>query len=126
MAKTILVVDDSAAIRELFAATLIDGGHQVIEAVDGCDALDKLEAQPINLLITDLHMPNLDGIGLVRAVRAHPRYRFAPVLVLTSDQCRAKEADGLAAGATAWAAKPIHPQRLLMAVDTLLGVHAPA
>lgn len=124
--KTILVVDDSAAIRELFAATLTEGGHRVVEAVDGFDALAKLDEQPVNLLISDLHMPNLDGIGLVRAVRANPRYRFAPILVLTSDQSSAKEAEGLAAGATAWAAKPIHPQRLLLAVDTLLGVHAPA
>ncbi|TLX54479.1 response regulator [Stutzerimonas nosocomialis] len=126
MAKTILVVDDSAAIRELFAATLAEGGHRVVEAVDGCDALAKLEEHPINLLVSDLHMPKLDGIGLVRAVRAHPRYRFAPILVLTSDQSPEKQAEGFAAGATAWVAKPIHPQRLLMAVETLLSEHAPA
>lgn len=126
MAKTILVVDDSAAIRELFVATLTESGHQVIEAVDGSDALTKLEGQSVNLLISDLHMPNLDGIELVRAVRANPRYRFAPILLLTSDQSAAKEAEGMAAGATAWATKPIQLQRLLTAVETLLGVHAPA
>ncbi|AHL75372.1 chemotaxis protein CheY [Stutzerimonas stutzeri] len=126
MAKTILVVDDSAAIRELFVAALTEGGYRAVEAVDGLDALAKLEEHSVNLLISDLHMPNLDGIGLVRAVRAHPRYRFAPILVLTSDRSPAKEAEGLAVGATAWAAKPIPPQRLLTAIDTLLGEHAPA
>lgn len=126
MGKTILVVDDSAAIRELFVAALTEGGHRVVEAVDGFDALAKLEEQPVNMLISDLHMPNLDGIGLVRAVRAHPRYRFAPILVLTSDQSSTKKSEGLAVGATAWIAKPILPQCLLVTVETLLGEHAPA
>ena len=84
MAKTILTVDDSASVRQMVRFTLSDAGYAVIEAVDGQDALAKL-ASPVNLVITDLNMPNLDGIGLIRGVRANPALRGIPILMLTTE-----------------------------------------
>lgn len=119
--KTILIVDDSMSMRQLVKMTLTSAGHQVIEAVDGRDALSKLDGQKINLIISDVNMPNLDGIGLVRAIKAHASYRFTPIVMLTTESEQAKKAEGQAAGARAWIVKPFQPQQLLSAVDKLVG-----
>ena len=121
MAKTILIVDDSQSMRQLVKMTLIGAGHQVLEACDGRDALSKLTGQKINLIISDVNMPNLDGIGLVKAVKARNEYRFTPIIMLTTESEQSKKAEGQAAGARAWIVKPFQPQNLLAAVEKLMG-----
>lgn len=121
MAKTILIVDDSQSMRQLVKMTLTGAGHQVIEACDGRDALTKLTGQKINLIINDVNMPNLDGIGLVKAVKARNEYRFTPIIMLTTESEQSKKAEGQAAGARAWIVKPFLPQNLLAAVEKLMG-----
>ncbi|KIU51725.1 MULTISPECIES: response regulator [Pseudomonas] len=121
MAKTILIVDDSASMRQLVKISLASAGHQVIEACDGRDALNKLTGQKINLVISDVNMPNLDGIGLVKALKARNEYRFTPIMMLTTESEQAKKAEGQAAGARAWIVKPFQPQQLLAAVEKLIG-----
>ncbi len=119
MAKTILIVDDSSSMRQLVKMTLTGAGHQVIEAVDGRDALAKLTGQKVNLIISDVNMPNLDGIGLVKALKARPEYKFTPIVMLTTESEQSKKAEGQAAGARAWIVKPFQPAQLLSAVDKL-------
>lgn len=121
MAKTILIVDDSQSMRQLVKMTLTGAGHQVLEACDGRDALSKLTRQKINLIISDVNMPNLDGIGLVKAVKARNEYRFTPIIMLTTESEQSKKAEGQAAGARAWIVKPFQPQNLLAAVEKLMG-----
>ena len=121
MAKTILIVDDSLSMRQLVKMSLSGAGHEVIEACDGRDALSKLDGRKVNLIISDVNMPNLDGIGLVKAVKARNEYRFTPIIMLTTESEQAKKAEGQAAGARAWIVKPFQPQQLLAAVDKLLG-----
>ena len=121
MAKTILIVDDSLSMRQLVKMTLSGAGHTVIEAVDGRDALTKLNGQKINLIISDVNMPNLDGIGLVKEVKARNEYRFTPIVMLTTESEQGKKTEGQAAGAKAWIVKPFQPQQLLAAVDKLAG-----
>jgi two-component system, chemotaxis family, chemotaxis protein CheY len=120
MPKTILTVDDSATIRMMVKITLSDAGYTVIEAVDGKDALAKL-TQTVNLMITDLNMPNLDGIGLIRSVRANPAYKGIPILMLTTESQEARKLEGKAAGATGWIVKPFATQQLLAVVKRVLG-----
>lgn len=121
MAKTILIVDDSMSMRQLVKMSLTGAGHQVLEACDGRDALNKLTGQKIHLIISDVNMPNLDGIGLVKAVKARNEYRFTPIIMLTTESEQSKKAEGQAAGARAWIVKPFQPQQLLAAVEKLLG-----
>ncbi len=120
MAKTILTVDDSASVRQMVKFTLADAGYSVIEAVDGKDALARLTS-PVNLVITDLNMPNLDGIGLIRSVRANPAYKGMPIVMLTTESQEARKQEGKAAGATGWIVKPFTTQQLLAVVKRLIG-----
>lgn len=120
MAKVILTVDDSASVRQLVRFTLSSAGYQVIEAVDGQDALAKLIV-PINLIVTDLNMPNLDGLGLIRGVRANPAYKGVPILMLTTESQAAKKQEGKAAGATGWIVKPFSPEQLLAVIRKVVG-----
>ena len=109
MAKVILTVDDSASVRQMVKFTLADAGYTVIEAVDGRDALSKL-SNPVNLVITDLNMPNLDGIGLIRQVRANPACKGIPIIMLTTESQETRKLEGKAAGATGWIVKPFATQ----------------
>jgi two-component system, chemotaxis family, chemotaxis protein CheY len=120
MAKVILTVDDSASVRQMVKFTLSDAGYTVIEAVDGKDALAKLTG-PVNLVITDLNMPNLDGIGLIRSVRANPACKGIPIIMLTTESQEARKLEGKAAGATGWIVKPFATQQLLAVVKRVLG-----
>ena len=120
MAKVILTVDDSASVRQMVTFTLSDAGYTVIEAVDGQDALRKLTG-PVHLVITDLNMPNLDGIGLIRSVRAIPACKGIPILMLTTESQDARKQEGKAAGATGWIVKPFATQQLLAVVKRVLG-----
>jgi two-component system chemotaxis response regulator CheY len=120
MAKIILTVDDSASVRQMVKFTLADAGYTVIEAVDGRDALAKLTG-PVNLVITDLNMPNLDGIGLIRKVRANPACKGLPIIMLTTESQESRKLEGKAAGATGWIVKPFATQQLLAVVKRVLG-----
>ncbi len=121
MPNTILTADDSASMREMIAFTLRNGGYQVLEAVDGRDALNKMATASADMLITDLNMPNMDGIELIRQVRALPQHRYIPIVMLTTESQDAKKQAGKAAGASGWIVKPFRPEQLLMVAKKLLG-----
>jgi len=101
--------------------TLRDAGYSVIEAVDGKDALSKVSASPVHMVITDLNMPNLDGIGLIRKLRELPACKFIPIVMLTTESQDSKKQEGKAAGATGWVIKPFKPDQLLAVVRKVLG-----
>lgn len=119
MSKTIMTVDDSASVRQMVSLTLKDDGYTVIEACDGKDALAKLSGQ-IDLIITDLNMPNMDGIELIKAVRATANYKFVPIVMLTTESQASKKEEGKSAGATGWIVKPFKPDQLLAVAKKLL------
>ncbi|MCE2593989.1 response regulator [Motilimonas cestriensis] len=120
MAKTILVVDDSASIRQVVGIALKGAGYDVIQACDGKDALGKMSGQKINLIISDVNMPNMDGISFLKEVKQHPKYKFTPVIMLTTEAGQGKMAEGRAAGAKAWVVKPFQPPQMLDAVAKLV------
>lgn len=116
MAKRVLIVDDSKTMRDMVSFTLRSAGFDVSEAEDGVKALAVLRASSFDLTITDLNMPNMDGVTLIRNVRADPRYRSLPILMLTTESDPAKKADGRNAGATGWIVKPFAPDKLVEVV----------
>jgi len=120
MAKTIMIVDDSASIRQVVSLTLKGAGFNVIDAVDGVDALKKLDGVKIHLLVTDVNMPNMDGITLVQEAKKLPAYKFTPMMMLTTEASDEKKQAGRAAGAKAWLVKPFQPPMLLAAVSKLI------
>lgn len=120
MAKTVLVVDDSASIRQMVTFTLKSQGYAVIEAGDGQDGLDKAKANAVNLVLTDQNMPRLDGLSMIRALRALPNYRSVPILMLTTESSDTMKTQGKAAGATGWLVKPFDPNKLLEVVRKVL------
>jgi two-component system chemotaxis response regulator CheY len=120
MAKTIMVVDDSLSIRQVVGIALRQAGYDVIEGCDGADALAKLTGQKVNLIISDVNMPNMDGITFVRELKTRPAYKFTPVMMLTTESQQEKKAQGQAAGARAWMVKPFKPDALLAAVQKLV------
>ncbi len=113
MAKTFLIVDDSASMRQLVSFTLKDAGYDVIAADNGKEALDRLSATRVDMVITDLNMPEMDGITLIRELRGRPDLRFVPIVMLTTEAQEAKKQEGRAAGASGWIVKPFSPERLL-------------
>lgn len=119
MAKRIMTVDDSASVRQMVSFTLKKEGYDVIEAVDGKDALSKLSGT-VDMVITDLNMPNLDGIGLIKGIRSQASYKFIPVIMLTTESQASKKAEGKSAGATGWIVKPFTPDQLLAVVKKVL------
>ena len=119
MAKTILIVDDSASIRMVVGIALRRAGYEVIEAQDGKDAIGKLTGQKVHLIISDVNMPNMDGITFLKAVKQLPAYRFTPVIMLTTESEESKKREGQAAGAKAWVVKPFQPDQLIGAVQRL-------
>ena len=120
MAKTILIVDDSASLRQVVNIALSDAGYEVLEACDGRDALGKLGGRKIHLMVCDVNMPNMDGITFVKSMRTLPDYRFTPVIMLTTETGEEKKREGQAAGARAWMVKPFKPDQLLQAVSKLV------
>lgn len=121
MAKVIMTADDSASVRQMVSFTLKQNGYDVVEAVDGQDALTKLSSQKVDMLITDLNMPNMDGIGLIRGVRAGTLNKFIPIIMLTTESQDSKKGEGKAAGATGWIVKPFKPEQLIAVVKKVLG-----
>ncbi|MFP6848408.1 MAG: response regulator [Pseudomonas sp.] len=120
MAKTILIVDDSASIRQVVGMTLKNAGYDVIEGVDGKDALTKLDGRKVHLIISDVNMPNMDGITFLKNVKQLPNYKFTPVIMLTTEAGDGKKGEGQAAGAKAWVVKPFQPAQMLTAVSKLI------
>jgi len=120
MTKTILAVDDSTTVRQMVNFTLTTAGYNVVQANDGQDALTKL-TQPLGMVLTDLNMPTLDGIGLIKRLRAHPAFKYVPIVVLTTESEAAKKQEARLAGATAWIVKPFRPDQLLAVVQKVLG-----
>ena len=121
MAKLIMTADDSASIRQMVAFTIKQNGYDVIEAVDGQDALTKLATSKVDMLLTDLNMPNLDGIGLIKGVRSSSLNKFIPIVMLTTESQDGKKAEGKAAGASGWIVKPFKPEQLVAVLKKLLG-----
>ena len=121
MAKTILIVDDSSSLRTVVKMALQRAGYEVVEAGDGLQGLAALEAAgKVHLIVSDVNMPNMDGITFVTQVKQHPRHKFVPVVMLTTEGQDAKKEQGRAAGAKAWIVKPFNPPQLLDAVSKLI------
>lgn len=121
MAK-ILAVDDSASMRQMVSFTLQGAGHEVIEAADGAIALDLAKkSSGIDLVLSDVNMPNMDGLSLIKALRSESDYQFTPMLMLTTESTKDKKLEGKAAGATGWIVKPFNPDQLLSTINKVLG-----
>jgi two-component system chemotaxis response regulator CheY len=118
-AKNIMIVDDSASLRQVVGIALKGAGYAVTEASDGQHALKQLTGQKVHLIISDVNMPNMDGITFVKALKQLPAYKFTPVIMLTTESAANKKSEGQAAGAKAWVTKPFSPPQLLSAVEKL-------
>src|SRR5450830_302563 len=118
--KTILIVDDSFSLRQTISLALKGAGYAVEEAIDGRDALNKLDGRKFNLIISDLNMPNLDGLSLVRELKQNPHYKFTPVIMLTTESGDVHKQAGKSIGVRAWVHKPFLPPVLLEAVAKLV------
>jgi len=119
MGKTILTVDDAATMRKMVSFTLKAAGHEVFEAQDGAVALSLLQSRRVDLVITDVHMPNMNGLELTRQLRALPSFGRTPIILLTTESDPGKKAEGRAAGATGWIVKPFSQEQLLAIVARL-------
>jgi len=117
MGLRVLAVDDSKTMRDMVGFTLRNAGHEVIEAGDGEDALEKLGNDRVDLIITDINMPRMDGIVLIKKLRDHSVHKITPILVLTTESDSSKKNEGRAAGATGWIVKPFSPDKLLQVVS---------
>ena len=112
----ILAVDDSPSMRRMVSVTLASAGHSVEQAADGCDALAAAKREVFDLIVTDVNMPNMDGITLVKQLREIAEYKFVPLLILTTEATPERKSQGKEAGATGWLVKPFNPERLLAIV----------
>lgn len=120
MGKTVMVVDDSMSMRKALGIALRGAGYEVVEASDGKDAISKLDGRKFNLIVSDVNMPNMDGISFVKAAKAMPNYRFTPIIMLTTESDMSKVQAGKEAGVRAWIVKPFQPPALLDAVSKLV------
>jgi two-component system, chemotaxis family, chemotaxis protein CheY len=118
--KRILTVDDSSSVRQMVTFTLRNAGYEVAEAVDGKDGLGKVGAEKFDLVITDLNMPQMDGIQLIAAIRKLPGYTFVPILMLTTESQAEKKDAGRKAGATGWIVKPFNAAQLIAVAQKLI------
>lgn len=121
MAKMVLTVDDSASIRQMVAFTLKSAGYDVIEAADGNAGLAQAKSNNVQLILTDQNMPGMDGLTLIKSLRALPNFKATPILMLTTESSDAMKSQGRAAGATGWLVKPFDPQKLLEVVRKVIG-----
>jgi len=120
MAKTILIVDDSASLRQVVSIALKGAGYDVIEGADGQDGLSKLSGQKVNLIISDVNMPNMDGLSMVKKIKENPQYKFTPIIMLTTESGNDMKEQGKSVGVKAWMVKPFKPDQMLDAVSRLL------
>jgi two-component system, chemotaxis family, chemotaxis protein CheY len=124
MPYVILAVDDSASMRQMVGHTLRSAGYEVLEASDGIEALEVAKGKVVDIVITDVNMPNMDGITLVARLRTLPDYRLVPLLLLTTESSTEKKMQGKQAGATGWMVKPFNPEQLLATLNRVLGARA--
>lgn len=117
---TVLLVDDSVSMREMVSFTLRSAGYEVVEAEDGVEALERAKEDNFNLVVTDVNMPNMDGITLITELRKLTDYKFVPILTLTTEEGDSKKKEGKAAGATGWIVKPFDPDNLLSTIRRVL------
>jgi len=122
MPKIALTVDDSKTIREMVSFTLKNAGYQILEAEDGVKAVDIIKANNVDVVITDLNMPNMNGIDLIKAIRANPKYSAVPILMLTTEGDANKKVEGKNAGATGWIVKPFQPEKLVEVIKRVCPV----
>ena len=120
MAKMIMIVDDSASVRTVVGNALREAGYDVLEACDGVDALSKLNGQKVHLIVSDVNMPKMNGITLVKEIKKLPNYKFTPICMLTTESGRAEMEEGKAAGAKAWKTKPFQPPKLLEVISKIV------
>ena len=120
LVKNIMTVDDSSSLRQMVGLVLRSASYEVIEAVDGVNALSKLKGQEVNLFLVDVNMPNMGGLELTRQLRAIPQYKFIPIVLLTTESSADKKQEGKAAGASAWIIKPFDPDQLLAVVKKVM------
>ncbi|MDQ8203872.1 response regulator [Pelagicoccus sp. SDUM812003] len=120
MSRTIITVDDSPSIRQMVSLALMQAGHKVLEAADGQEALDVLQRSQAQMVITDLNMPRMDGISLIKRLRALPAYKYVPIVMLTTESQQEKKMAGKSAGATGWIVKPFTSDQLLGVVKKVL------
>ncbi len=116
----VLAVDDSNSIRRMVSFTLQQAGYEVQEATDGLEALNFAKTQKFDLVLTDVNMPNMDGLTLIRELRALPEYQFTPILTITTEGSAEKKAEGKAIGATGWIVKPFNPDKLIATIKRVL------
>ncbi|MBB5019362.1 two-component system chemotaxis response regulator CheY [Chitinivorax tropicus] len=121
MSKRILTVDDSASIRQMVIFSLKAVGYEVVDASDGAEGVAKAKSGKFDLILTDQNMPKMDGLTLIKTLRAMPEYRTTPILMLTTESSDSMKAQGRAAGATGWLVKPFDPQKLVDVVKRVLG-----
>lgn len=120
MGKKILIVDDSESLRQVVGIALKEAGYDVVEACDGADGLRKLSQQRVNLIISDVNMPNMDGIEMVKQIKQMVEHKFTPIIMLTTEFGEEKKQEGKAAGVKAWVVKPFKPAQMLDAVSKLI------
>lgn len=116
----ILTVDDSPSMRQMVSFTLTGAGYQVVEAVDGVDAFEKAQSHSFDLVLTDQNMPRMDGLGFIRKLREHPKFKTVPILMLTTESSDLMKQAGRAAGATGWLVKPFDPSRLIEVIKKVI------
>ena len=121
MSKSILIVDDANTIRQLLSMTLRNAGYNVVEACDGQDGLTKLNGNSVNMIVTDLNMPVMNGIEFIKAVKSLPHFKFVPIVMLTTESEESKKREGQAAGAKAWIIKPFKPETIIAVVKKIIG-----
>lgn len=117
---SILAVDDSPSMRKMVSYTLESAGYDVVMANEGVEALEVAKQTSVNLVLTDVNMPKMDGITLVKHLRQLPNYRYTPILVLTTESSTERKMEGKAAGATGWIVKPFDPEKLLATLTRVL------
>lgn len=120
MAKCIMIVDDSASMRQMVSFTLKKAGYDVVEAVNGKDGCDKIKQSKVDLIVTDLNMPEMNGIDFIREVRLNPSYKFTPVLMLTTESQKDKIDEGKKVGCSGWIVKPFSPEHLLSTIQKMV------
>ena len=118
--KTVMVIDDSASVRQAICCALSEAGYEYLQAGDGTQAIAQLDGRKVNLIICDVNMPNMDGIAFVKELRTLEDYKFTPVIMLTTESVEAKRLQGQMAGANAWVVKPFRPQQMMTAVAKLI------
>jgi two-component system, chemotaxis family, chemotaxis protein CheY len=120
MSKTVLVVDDSTSMRQMVSFTMKEAGFDVIEGANGAEAISNVQGKSLDLVITDLNMPVMDGMTLIRQLRGMPTFKFTPILMLTTESQQQKKMEGKSAGATGWIVKPFNPEQLIQVVGKVV------